>query len=133
MEDPSDAWIHGDHLIALLGHPLVAGVDLLRDPVLESLAHLGVDHVGKVRSAELGDLLRRRERIFHILVTAGEVEDVLDGKAFHVDDLDLVTGNDGLFGIGQVPEVPDCDCFIAGKVSPHLGGEEPVDLYQRWG
>ena len=131
MEDPSDAWIHGDHLIALLGHPLVTGVDLLRDPVLEPLAHLGVDHVGKVRSAELGDLLRRRERILHILVAAGEVEDVLDGKAFelgHVDDLDLVAGNDGLFGIGQVPEVPDCDCFIAGQVSPHLGGEEPVDL-----
>ena len=131
MEDGGDPGVHLDHVVALLGHPLVAGVDLVRDPVLKPLAQDGVDHVGQVRPAELGDLLRRRERIFHILVTAGEVEDVLDGKAFelgHVDDLDLVAGNDGLFGIGQVPEVPDCDCFIAGQVSPHLGGEEPVDL-----
>ena len=131
MEDPSDAWIHGDHLISLLGHPLVAGVHLLRDPVLETLAHLGVDHVSKVRSAKLGDLLRRRECILHILVAAGEVEDVLDGKAFelgHIDDLDLVAGDDGLFGIGQVPEVPDGNGLIAGQIRPHLRGEEPVDL-----
>ena len=103
MEYPGDVRIHGDHLIALLGHPLVASIDLLRDPVLEPLAHFGVDHVGKVCSAELGDLLRRRKSILHILVAAGEVEDVLDGEAFelgHVDDLDLVTGDDGLFGIG---------------------------------
>ena len=131
MKDGGDLGVHLDHVVALLGHPLVAGVDLVRDPVLEPLPHDRVDHVRQVCSAELGDLLRRRKSILHILVAAGEVEDVLDREAFelgHVDDLDVVAGDDRLDPHGQVPQVEDGDGFVAGQVGPHLGGEESVDL-----
>ena len=131
MEDGGDPGVHLDHVVALLGHPLVAGVDLVRDPVLEPLAHDCVDHVGQVRPAELGDLLRRRQRVLDGLLALGEVEHGLDREALelgHVDDLDLVAGNNDLHRHGQVPQVEDGDGFVAGQVGPHLGGEEPVDL-----
>ena len=52
-----DLWVHGDHVVALLGHPLIPEVHLGVDPVLEVLPHDGVDDVREVAPAELLDLL----------------------------------------------------------------------------
>jgi len=60
LEDLGDLRVHGDHVVALLGHPLVSDVDLGADPVLKVLPHDGVDNVCEVRSAEFLDLLARR-------------------------------------------------------------------------
>ena len=46
MEDLGDLRVHGDDVVALQGDPLVAGVDLESDPVLERLSYDGVDNVG---------------------------------------------------------------------------------------
>ena len=106
MKDGGDPGVHLDHVVALLGHPLVAGVDLVRDPVLEPLPHDSVDHVRQVCSAELGDLLWWRERVLDSLLAPGKVEHGLDREAFelgHIDNLDLVAGDDGLHRHSQIP------------------------------
>ena len=59
MEDGGDLGVHGDDVVALERDLLVAELHLGVDPVLELLAHDGVDHVGEVGPAELGDLLAR--------------------------------------------------------------------------
>ena len=60
LEDLGDLWVHGDHVVALLGHPLIPKVDLGVDPILEVLPHNGVDNVCKICPTELLDLLARR-------------------------------------------------------------------------
>jgi hypothetical protein len=131
LEDLGDQWVHGDHVVALLGHPLIPEVHLCVDPVLEVLPHDGVDDVREVAPAELLDLLAGWQSTLHISIVLGECEDVLDAQAFklrYIDDFDIVTRNDSLGPHGKVPEVPDSNSLIAWQVSPDLGGEEPVDL-----
>ena len=90
-----------------------------------------MDDVREVAPAELLDLLAGWQGPLHVPVVLGEGEDVLDAEALelrHVDDLDVVAGDDALDAHGQVPEVPDGDGLVAGQVRPDLGGEEPVHL-----
>ena len=60
VEDLGDLRVHRDHVVALLGHPLITVVDLVVDPALEVLPHDRVDNICKVASTELLDLLARR-------------------------------------------------------------------------
>ena len=79
MEDSSYLRIHGDHVVALQCDFLVAVVDLASDPVLEVLAHYGVDNVSKVGPTELSDLFAGRQGPLDIPIVLGKGEYVLDG------------------------------------------------------
>ena len=123
MEDLGNLRVHRDHVVALYGNLLVPLVHLVVDPVLELLAHDGVDHVRKVGPAQLGDLLAGRQCSFHISVVLGELEDVLDGQPLElrdVDDLHVVAVDDALHAHGQVSQVPDGDGLVGGQVRAHL-------------
>ncbi len=75
-------------------------------PLLEGLAHDGVDDVGEVATAELGDLLARGQHFLHLHSVGSEREDLPDGEPLelgHVDDLDGVAHDDRLDPHRQIP------------------------------
>ena len=116
LEDLCNLRIHGNHVVSFLSHPLVSEINLGIDPVLEILSHDGVYDVWEVASTELFDLIARWQGPLHISIVLGEGEDVLDAEAFklrYIDDLDIITRNDGLNPHGKVPKVPDGDSLIA--------------------
>ena len=109
-------------------------MDLLVHPVLESLAQDGVHHIGEVATTEFANLFTWRKGELDVPIPTSELEDGVDGEAlelWHVDELHGITVDDPLDTHGQVPQMPDGDCFIAGEVGLDLGGEEPVDLYRK--
>ena len=131
MEDPRNVWVHGDHVVALQGHPLISSFNLCIYPVLEILPHDGVNNISQICPAELLNLLARWQCPFNISIVLGKVEDVLDRQAFelwNVYDLDIVTVDNCLDPHGQVTKVPDGDGFIAGQICPDFRGKEPIDL-----
>ena len=74
-------------------------------PLLKGLTHDGVDYVGEVATAELGDLLAWWQCVLHLHSVGCKLEDLLDGEALelgHVDDLDDVALDDRLDPHGQV-------------------------------
>ena len=112
--------VHLNDVVALDSNPLVADLDLLVHPVLESLAHDGVNNIGEVASTELADLFTWWQCQLHISIPSSELEDGVDGETlelWHVDELDSITVDDPLDPHGQVPQMPDSDGFITGEVS----------------
>ena len=106
---------------------------MLVHPLLEGLTHDGVDDVGQVATAEFGDLLRGRQHVLNVLRLGGEGKDFLDGEALemgHVDDLDLLAADDLFDPHGEVTQVPNGDCLVAGEVGPNFRGEEAIDFYE---
>jgi hypothetical protein len=131
LEDLGDLGVHGDDVVPLMGNLLVPDIHLLMHPLLEGLTHDGVDDVGEVATAELGDLLARGQRVLHLHGVGGEPEDLLDGEPLelgHGDDLDGVALDDHLDPHRQVPQVPDGDGLVAGQVGPDFAAEESVDF-----
>lgn len=131
MEYPGYLRIHGDHVVSLDGHTLVPSADLGVHPVLEVLPHDGVDDIRQISPAELLYLLAGRQGPLNVSIVLGECKDVLDGEALelrNVDDLDVVTVDDGLDSHGKVPQVPDGDRLVARQVSTDLGRKESVYL-----
>ena len=123
MEDPCNVWVHGYHVVALHGDPLISPVDLCIYPVLEILPHYGVNNICQISPAELLNLLARWQCPFNISVVLGKVEDVLDCQAFklwNVYDLDIVTVDNCLDPHGQITKVPNGDGFIAGQICPNF-------------
>ena len=99
MEDSCYLRIHGDHVVALECNPLVSAVDLRIDPVLKVLPHDGVDDICQVATTELLDLFAGRQCPLNISIVLSEVEDVLDGEALelrNINDFHVVTVDDGL-------------------------------------
>ena len=60
MEDLGNLWIHLNHVVSFDGNLLVPLVHLVIDPILEFLAHNGMDHVSEVSPTQLGNLLAGR-------------------------------------------------------------------------
>ena len=125
MEDSRNVWVHGDHVVALQGHPLISPVDLCIYPILEILPHDGVNNISQVSPAELLNFLAWWQCLFNISVILSKVEYVLDCQAFELRnfyDLDIVTVDNCLHPHGQVTKVPNGDCFIARQICPNFWG-----------
>lgn len=77
------------------------------------------------------DLLLNGEIKLACLVVAGELQHVRDREALELGDiqvLNLLALDDPLLTRGQVPEVPDGDCFYAGYISFDLRCKKSIDL-----
>ena len=77
LEDLGNFRIEVDHHRLALLDLVVALIHLLLDPIVESLADNGVDHVPQVGPRQLLDLLLDRQEVEDLAVTQSEFEDAL--------------------------------------------------------